>query len=179
MKTRVSALMDGELDTHEAVDVLHALSCNGDQQSNWRLYHVTRDALRRQPDLAIDITANVMSALALEPTVLAPARKRRGAVSWQRPMMAIAAAAAGVAVVAWVALAPVNESNSTAMAGIKPPSSAPVSGLSLASAAPSPAADQSARLQEYLVAHQTYAPGGALAGGVSRIRTVAVAIERR
>ncbi len=179
MKARVSALMDGELDAHEAADVLRALSRNGDQQSDWCLYHVMGDALRREPDLTIDIAANVMSTLAFEPTVLAPAGMRRGAVGWQRPMLAIAAATAGVAVVAWVALAPVSEPGSTAIASIKPSSSAPASGLSLASAAPSPAAGQPARLQEYLVAHQTYAPGGALVGGASQIRTVAASVERR
>jgi hypothetical protein len=35
------------------------------------------------------------------------------------------------------------------------------------------------RLQEYLLAHQAYAPGGAMVGGARNIRTVAASGEGR
>jgi sigma-E factor negative regulatory protein RseA len=117
--------------------------------------------LRGERGLDIDIAARVMSALELEPTVMAPAPRR--ALEWRRPALALAASAAGVAVVGWLALAPGGEAGSIDAAGLAAPKSGPV----VASTQSTP------RLQEYLVAHQAYAPGGAMVGGARNIRTVA------
>lgn len=181
MTIQVSALMDGELDAHEAAGALRALSRDAVQQKDWHLYHLIGDALRQEPCLAMDIAARVTPLLALEPTVLAPVRTARNRPRWQRRVMAIAAAAAGVAVVAWVALAPVAESGHLAIASAPPPVAA--TNVVMATNA-SPVADgQSAYLQEYLVAHQAYAPSGSLIGGSNHIRTVTASMvtsgERR
>lgn len=180
MKIQISALMDSELDAHEARDALRILARDAEQQQDWHCYHLIGDALRKEPDLMIDVAARVASALAVEPTVLAPVHASRNRASWQRPLMAIAATAAGVAVVAWVALAPVSGPGHPSIAGVKPPQ--PAADVALAANTAPAAIDQSAYLQEYLVAHQAYAPGGSLIGA-SRIRTVAASMavqgERR
>jgi hypothetical protein len=109
----------------------------------------------------VDVTARVMSALEAEPTVMAPLSRR--APAWQRPLLALAASAAGVAVVAWLALTPDGGLPPTAAGG-------------LAAARPGPAvalAQSTPRLQEYLVAHQAHAPGGVIGGAARNIRTVA------
>ena len=181
MKMQISSLMDGELDAHEAADVLRALSRDTDQQNDWHLYHLIGDALRQEPCLAMDIAARVTNLLALEPTVLAPVRASRNRPRWQRPLMAAAATAAGVAVVAWVALVPVAESGHPAIASANPPVAA--TNVVIAANVSPVADDQSAYLQEYLVAHQAYAPSGSLIGGSNHIRTVAASVvtsgERR
>ncbi len=123
-------------------------------------------ALRGERGLDLDVTARVMSALDMEPTVMAPVARRPP--EWQRPLLALAASAAGVAVVAWLALAP-GESGLTAGAG----------GLAAAKPGPVVAQAQSTpRLQEYLVAHQAYAPGGVIGGAARNIRTVAASGDR-
>ena len=167
MKTRISALMDGELEGHEVADTLKALHRSEELRSQWCDCQLIGAALRDEPKLDIDVAARVMAALEVEPTVMAPVHRR--GVTWQRPLLALAASAAGVAVVAWLALAP---------GGELAPAREPV----LASAKPATVAAQAQstpRLQEYLVAHQAYAPGGAMIGGARNIRTVAASGEGR
>jgi sigma-E factor negative regulatory protein RseA len=181
MKIQISALMDGELDAHETADALRALSRDVDRQNDWHLYHLIGDALRQEPCLAMDVAARVTHLLAFEPTVLAPVRASRNRPRWQRPLMAAAATVAGVAVVAWVALVPVAESGHPAIASANPPVAA--TNVAIAENV-SPVTDaQSAYLQEYLVAHQAYAPSGSLIGGSNHVRTVVASVvtssERR
>jgi sigma-E factor negative regulatory protein RseA len=171
MKTRISALMDGELEQHEVVETLQALRRNEDLRREWNDGQLIGAALRGERRLDFDVTARVLSALDMEPTVMAPAARRASA--WQRPLLALAASAAGVAVVAWLALAP---DGSGLPAGLPPVHS------SLAAAKPGPVAAQAQstpRLQEYLVAHQAYAPSGVIGGAARNIRTVAATREGR
>lgn len=167
MKTRISALMDGELEQHEVAETLQALRRNDELRTEWRDGHLIGAALRGEHGLDLDVTARVMSVLEAEPTVMAPASRR--APAWQRPLLALAASAAGVAVVAWLALTP--EGN-----GLP----AGTGGLAVAKAGPVLAQSQSTpRLQEYLVAHQVHAPGGVIGGAARNIRTVAANGEGR
>lgn len=158
MKTRISALMDGELEGHEVADTFKELRRSEELRSQWCDCQLIGAALRDEPELDIDVTARVMAALEQEPTVIAPGNRRPD--TWLRPVLALAASAAGVAVVAWLALAPGGEL-------------APARETVLASAKQLPAqAPSTPRLQEYLVAHQAYAPGGAMIGGARNVRTV-------
>jgi len=192
MKTRISALMDGELalEANEAKDAVATLSRDREHKNTWCLYHVMGDAIRHEPDLTIDVSSRVMTALSLEPTILSP-HPQRSASRWQRPVMALAASAAGVAMVAWVALSPTQMPAGSLIAANQAVISPAIPGLgvmtlpathtktasSLVSSTPALStvadAEQAARLQEYLVAHQAY-EGGALAGGTNHIRTVSV-----
>lgn len=118
LATQISALMDGEQPLSASAATLRTLSAAADKRADWQLYHLIGDALRQEPDLAFDVQADVMSALAGEPTIVAlqavrqtrqtrEARwSRRNVLRWQRLSMAAAATVAAVAVVAWVALAP-------------------------------------------------------------------------
>jgi sigma-E factor negative regulatory protein RseA len=167
MKTRISALMDGELETHEIADTLRALRREPELRREWCDGELIGAALRGERGLDIDVAARVMSALELEPTVMAPAPRRT--LEWRRPALALAASAAGVAVVGWLALASGGDAVSIDAAS-----------LAATKAGPAMAQMQSTpRLQEYLVAHQAYAPGGAMVGGARNIRTVAAVGEGR
>jgi len=173
MKTRISALMDGELEGHEIAETLRALRRDGELRSQWCDCQVIGAALRGESGLDVDVAARVMSALDLEPTVMAPAPRRK--LEWQRPALALAASAAGVAVVAWLALAPSGDGSPAVATG-------PVVATGPASAKPEMVLAQSLstpRLQEYLLAHQAYSPGGVIVGGARNIRTVAASGEGR
>lgn len=168
MKTRISALMDGELEDHEITETLRALRRSPELRNEWCDGQLIGAALRGEGGFDIDVTAQVMSALDLEPTVMVPAPRRL--LEWRRPpALALAASAAGIALVALLALAPGGEG-------------APAGLTELAAAKRGPVAAQSRstpRLQEYLLAHQAYAPSGAMVGGARNIRTVAVSGEGR
>ncbi|MDP2132260.1 MAG: sigma-E factor negative regulatory protein [Sulfuritalea sp.] len=167
MKTRISALMDGELEDHEVAETLLALRRSEELRSHWSDCQLIGAALRSETKLDVDVASRVMSALELEPTVMAPAPRR--AAGWQRPALALAASAAGVAVVAWLALVPTGDS-------------VPSGAATLAAVKQGPMvvqAQSTPRLQEYLVAHQAYAPAGAMVSGARNIRTVAAAGEGR
>lgn len=167
MKTRISALADGELEDHEIAGTLLALKQSPELRSEWCDCHLIGEALRGERGLDVDVAAKVMSAIELEPTVMAP--KSRRVLDWQRPVLALAASVAGVALVAWLALATVSDG---APAG--------TTGLASAQRGPLLAQSQSTpRLQEYLVAHQAYASGGTMVGGARNIRTVAASGEGR
>ncbi|MCK9382418.1 MAG: sigma-E factor negative regulatory protein [Sulfuritalea sp.] len=168
MKTRISALMDGELEDHETAETMRALRRSPELRSEWCDCQLIGATLRGERELDIDVAARVMSALDLEPTVMAPAPRRMR--EWQRPALALAASAAGVALVAWLALASGTDGGMPAgTAGLA--SAKPAAVLAQAQSTP--------RLQEYLVAHQAYAPGGAMVGGARNIRTVAASGEGR
>ena len=166
MKTKISALMDGELDAREQHAPLSALGGDGEALETWRTYHLISDALRGSALLSADCGARVAQRLAEEPALLGPLpsdvrppeRSR-----WFVPS-ALAASAAAVAFVGWIALAP--------QQGAGP---APV-----AKGAPTTvAAKEPARLpltsaeQDYLIAHQAYSPRNSLQGMAPYVRTVA------
>lgn len=153
--------MDGELEQHEVVDTLQALRRSDTLRTEWCDGHLIGAALRGERVLDLDVTARVMSALDMEPTVMAPAPRR--ALAWQRPLLALAASAAGVAVVAWLALAPDGSGLPSGTGGL----AAAKAGAVVAQSQSTP------RLQEYLVAHQAHAPGGVIGGAARNIRTVA------
>lgn len=161
MKTRISTLHDGEIEDHEIEHALRALRRDGELRRQWCDCQLIGDALRGERRLGIDVTARVMAAIEQEPTVLVPAPRRL--TGWQRPALALAASAAGVALVAWLAVVPGSEGAPTAAPALAAGGQAPV-------VATSPSTP---RLQEYLVAHQAYAPAGAMVGGARNIRTVA------
>jgi sigma-E factor negative regulatory protein RseA len=166
MKTRISALMDGELESHEIVDTFRELKRNGKLRSEWCDCQLIGAALRGERELDIDVAAKVMSAIDLEPTVMAPGSRLRP--EWRGPALALAASAAGVALVAWLALAPGSDGVPARQAVAAKPGPVVVAN-----------SQSTPRLQEYLVAHQAYAPGGAMVGGARNIRTVAASGEGR
>lgn len=162
MKSEVSVLLDGELERHEAPRVLSALKGDVGLRGAWCEYQTIGAALRHEAGLGCDITAGVMAALEDEATVLAPRPGRETA--WQRPLVALAASAAGVAVVGWMALVP-NDARWPARPSALAQSQSP---QAVAAVRPAPQRD----MQEYLLAHQVNAPLSRLQGGTQNIRMV-------
>ncbi|MCW5626456.1 MAG: sigma-E factor negative regulatory protein [Burkholderiales bacterium] len=165
---RISALMDGELDDQEAAHTCSRLKNEAELADGWATYHLIGDVLRGERLCDPALLDRIRPALEAEPTVLAPRRVS----PLQRPRsiaLSAAASAAGVAVVAWLAF--FDHPGGTADAPIAP---ARVAGaVSDAGAVPNLARADST-VNEYLFAHQQYAPSTAMQGVAPFMRTVSL-----
>jgi sigma-E factor negative regulatory protein RseA len=167
MSRELSALLDDELEIHEEPALWSSLKTDSQLRDRWQEYQLIGDALRSKPNLACDITASVMRELADEPVVFAP--RVRPARTWSNTIMALAASAAGIAVVGWLALAPQGKGSSEVQLAAAETPQASV-------AAPSANRED---MQEYLLTHQTNAPELRFQGGTQHIRTVSVMDNRK
>jgi len=163
MKSKISALMDGELEQGEARGALDALLAEGDARDGWRRYHLIGDLMRESQPLSAGFAARVADRIAQEPTVLAPARVR--AQPTKLPLWALSAAASlsAVALVGWVAFGSVEEAQVVQNVQ-KPPQ--------VAAAQEAPQVAPPAAADDYLLAHQGYSPRNTLQGVAPYVRTV-------
>ena len=76
MKSKISALMDSELEGPEAQGALEALRNEGEARETWRTYHLISDSMGDSRLLSAGFAARVSAKLADEPTVLAPRARR-------------------------------------------------------------------------------------------------------
>ena len=162
MNERISALMDGEVDEPELAPALVDLSGSGDLRHTWDIYHLIGDSLRGH--FAPALAAKVSQRLISEPTVLAPRRREtRGKIA--RLAFSAAAGAAGVALVVWLALP-----------GLKPEAeqlAASAQRGSLPAASVAAVTPVAVGVENYLLAHQSFSPAGAMQGVAPYVRTVA------
>jgi sigma-E factor negative regulatory protein RseA len=95
----LSALADGELQGQELEQALNALQRDPKLQESWRHYHLIRDAVSSNLDEAMDLQlhSRISDAIAEEPIVLAPQRRR----PWIKQVagLAIAASVTAIAIV--------------------------------------------------------------------------------
>ena len=174
MKHKLSALIDAEHSVGELDSVCAALN-DPTVRRDWNDYSLIGAALRAETWLGFDVSAKVMAALAAEPTVLAPhpviaAKPRDSKRDLFVQFSALAAGLAGVSLVAWVSLtlstaAPTDQ---LAMAPIAIPAATGMATL----VTEMPKGQIPNQLQDYVVAHQAHASGGALAGGSRNVRAV-------
>lgn len=183
----VSALCDGELESHEFDAVLKAIAHDGEEgelRTAWRDYGLIGDALRREQISGGDMTASVMTRVRAEPFLLVPPRRSPGTALTPpaRPLFALAASLAGVAVVGWLAWSGGMQVNPgmDRIAVAAPPAPA------FASARPASALTaESMRMpegvlvvhggdmSEYLLAHHQHASSFRLRDSTEHVRTVA------
>lgn len=163
-RQRLSALMDGDADAHDLVELGALWRDDAELRGTWHTYHLIGDVLRSE-DLAAPPSRDeaflqaLRERLAAEPVVLAPvavdaqalasARRRRG---WLAP----AAAAAGFVAVAGVLVvmrSPVRPTDDVRLA-------APSAGVSAVQpVAVSTPVLRDARLDRYLEVHRRLGPG--------------------
>lgn len=169
MKEQISQLMDGELDERGSDATLDALRRDARALEAWRTYHLISDAMRDTPLLSEGFAARLAGRLAAEPTVLAPSRARRGG----RLVLAAAASAAAVALVAWLAFAPPPQPGPQLAQGpAAAPAAEPKAQVTLVRALPKATND-------YLLAHQGFAPRMYLQGMAPYVRTVSEPVDER
>jgi len=75
MNENISRLMDGEVDDAEFERCVAELR-SGEAQETWMCYHVIGDSLRGAHGISAQFSTRFRTALAAEPTVLAPPRER-------------------------------------------------------------------------------------------------------
>jgi sigma-E factor negative regulatory protein RseA len=168
MRTRISALMDGELERPDAAAAIEALRDEGEARDAWRAYHLIGDAMRDPHLVSEGFAARVAARLADEPTVLAPrARPVLEQRRWQ--LLSAAASLAAVAFVASVAFGPQEGGVSAPPLAQTAPAAAPQA--ETAQVPPPETAD------EYLLAHQGYSPRNSLQGMAPYVRTVSSEIR--
>jgi sigma-E factor negative regulatory protein RseA len=175
-KERLSAFMDGEL--HNDEELVVQLEQNPQLQGLWQRYHTIRDAMHQglAPAMQRDFLDAVSAAIADEPAILAPRRRRFSARQVAKP-------AAGIAIAASIAMAVVLGVQSyrtnpelTTPSLAEAPAAAPATVL--ASAPASGAAEQrlnasqESKLNNYLVNHNEYASSFHVQGMVPYTRIV-------
>ena len=101
MKDKISALMDGELDSIDMADTISQIKESEELRNEWSTYHLIGDVLRQPAMSTPDIASNIRNELDIEPSVLAPdiPKERKSQVF----AFAIAASmVAAVAAVTWM-----------------------------------------------------------------------------
>lgn len=160
MTEKLSAWMDGELESEDARQLSSEFKRDADLRGKWDCYHLIGDALRGV--WGPDLSAKIFRRLNTEPTVLAP--RWRNTVEKLRqhtlPAVARAAAVVFVAFVGWVALHGVQQD-------LPPIAAIPKPDIKQAAV---PAGESA---KDYLLAHQRYSPSSAMQGVAPYVRTVA------
>lgn len=168
---RISALMDGELDATEADREIVRVKTDTALRARWDEFHLVGDTLRGEPVLSARFSETFSRRFGEEPTVLAPRRMRRGVRRMTTYAMSAAASLSAAALVAWVAIGPPEN------LALKPQPEAPrIEPQRELASVPS-----EGRMNEYLLAHESFSPSTALQGLAPYIRSVAATrpAERR
>jgi sigma-E factor negative regulatory protein RseA len=158
MDQDISAMMDGEVDAEQVEAICKRLRSDQAVQT-WVCYHVIGDALRGSPGLSPGFVSRLSAKLEDEPTVLAPPPRRQSTPV--RTAWAIAASAAAVAVVGWVAMQSFSPPEQPARATL-------VSTIGKAPALVRRGAD----VGDYVLVHQEYSPATMIQGVQPYIRAV-------
>lgn len=177
MKEKISQLMDGELAGDDVAGVFAALKSDREAIEAWRTYHLISDSLRDTRLVSRGFTERVAARLAVEPTVLAPARWTRLARARLRLAAgAVAVVAAAVALLFVGSAVPVLWERGSEMQAVQAPKPAPVAAVR---PQPQDAVKEPARAalpegaRDYLLAHQGYAPRYALQGYARTVSDIA------
>lgn len=170
-QSELSALLDGELASHEAREVLRQLVRSDELRGTWDAYILIGDQLRNECLVPAAMTASVMARLRDEPVVLAQGNLRLE--RHPHPGLALAASLMGMAVVGWLAFtgnggAPGETPERAALAA---PVAAPLAAINGNGGEGAPARRD---ISEYLIAHHTQAANFRLSGSPEHVRSVAV-----
>jgi sigma-E factor negative regulatory protein RseA len=163
MKSKISAMMDGELSDAELGESLRDLRAEDEALEAWRQYHLISDALRDTQVLSSGFSQRFAARLEQEPAILAPTAAPRPAEHGRyRRALAVAASLAGVAMVGAISYTQIQEGAQIAQAPARVPS---IQQETVRVAPPKEAND-------YLLAHQSYSPRNSLQGVAPYVRTV-------
>ena len=165
MKSEISALMDGELDSIGATEAITQLKKRDELRDEWVTYHLIGDALR-QSTAVVDITQQVNARLATEPTVLAPRPPMEHRI--KVTALSLAASVAAVAIVGWMSLQTMNPPQQN-LADNKPVLQTTTQTVPVTVSAPVPAP---AQINDYLLAHREFSPRMAIHGAAPNIHPV-------
>ena len=183
MKSKISALVDDELDIHDREGVFSALRGDPEAAETWRLYHLVGDSIRRTGMLSATFSERFSKRLADEPVVIAPGRLELKPARARWVAMSAAASLAAFALVGWLAFAPgPGGGGSTGDRGTHAQTLAPAVAKADANQARHPAGAKAAMrssskslpgsARDYLLAHQAYSPRATVQGIAPNVQTV-------
>ena len=162
---KISALMDGELESPQALEQWARVKQNEELLQHWHTFHVIGDALRGERMLSSRFNEQMAARLSSEPTVLAPRRSTVQHIAAYA--LSAAASLAAVALVGWVAFV---ENPLAPQADLaKAPVAAPAATAPQTQIASVP---NEGRASDYLIAHQEFSPSTAIQGVAPYIRSV-------
>ncbi len=98
---RISALMDGELDSRERNIAIENIELDPETKRSWQRYHIIGDTMRNTMPASVkpDLATRLNEMLEHEPTVLAPKRKNKFiSRDFTKPLAGLAVAASVTAV---------------------------------------------------------------------------------
>jgi len=72
MKDKISALMDGELDSIEVADTISQIKESEELRNEWSTYHLIGDILRQPSMSTPDIASKIRNEVDIEPIILTP-----------------------------------------------------------------------------------------------------------
>ncbi|MBU6460040.1 MAG: sigma-E factor negative regulatory protein [Proteobacteria bacterium] len=153
MNDEISLLVDGEVSAKSASRLIERLVTDEDLRQEWRTYLLIGNALRQHLNCSYDMTDKITRQIMHEPTVLSPRRSR-----FRQPFLYLSAAASLLMFVTgtWVVLGGSPFTASTSLSG----------------ALPSAAANASADISPYLLAHEEFSPTSAIQGDEAYVRSV-------
>lgn len=170
----VSALMDGEIASHEVNAVFDAAKSDVGM-ADWQSYHLIGDALRSEDLIQAESSDAFLQSFAArfesEPHVLAPAAARSVSrhrlllrPSWVRRVLPTTAVAAAVAAVTWIAVPQlgqsVNPNASPTVVAMAPTSSEMAARGPVVAVSADATMIRDTRLDDYLRAHRQAATTG-------------------
>jgi sigma-E factor negative regulatory protein RseA len=164
---KISALMDGELDGHQAREQWTRLKQDEALLQHWHTFHLIGDAMRGERVLSDRFGAQFAARLGGEPTVLAP---QRSAIQRFVPYaLSAAASLAAVALVGWVGIVD-NPLAPPAEVAKAPPAAAVATAPAVQAQIAS--VPNEGRVSDFLIAHQEFSPSTAIQGLAPYIRSV-------
>ncbi len=154
MKEQISMLVDGEISSRDAMQLISQLCIDEELGRKWELYHLIGDSLRQHLSYPCNLSKKIEKQLMLEPAIVAPRKLRL-----RQPLLYLSAAASVAIFVAgtWVVLG-----------GSPSPGQTRLSSEALPSAAANPKAD----ISPYLLAHEEFTPASEIQGAETYIRSV-------
>ncbi len=165
MKEKLSALIDGEIQSDSLHAHLGRLRADPELRGAWDTYHLIGDALRGQ--IGPGIADRVVARLREEPTVLAPRPERNPSRGLGWYAMSAAASVAAVVFVAWTASTGWRAESQLAGGPDAATAASPAAPVALVSSvAP-------VGIENYLLAHQPYSHTSAMQGIAPYGRSVA------
>lgn len=167
---KISALMDNELNEHEAHQAMLRLKDTESARESWATYHLIGDIMRGEAIAVFDIAQRVEVTMDSEPTVLAPQRSNRTSRAFTYAL-STAASISAIAVVGWMVFSTSNIANPRLEMARNASATAPLVGVE-AQLISSPSDGQ---MNEYLLAHQGVSPSTSLHGVAPYIRTISTA----
>ncbi|MEO6824403.1 MAG: sigma-E factor negative regulatory protein [Nitrosospira sp.] len=158
MKDEISALMDGELDSGDAANMIAQLKKTDELCDTWAVYHLISDTLGQPEARPAYIARRVSARLVQEPTVLAP----HPLIKRKSKVFAVAASITAAAVIGWMNVQldrpPVNLASNQATPPSTPATALPAIPV-ISVSAPAPA-----QINDYLLAHRQFSPSTAMHG---------------